>query len=219
MSIARLYRLATVVCLALYSVFAAIFVVTAAIHGGDPALVTVEAFAYLCAQAALGVAAVGLGHLLRNRTPVLAPIAAGLLFMSAFGHAAAAGFMLSVTTEQAPGDPTHMLNLVAVPTMVGLVGGTIVLAIALFRAKLGVAWLGVVLLGWVVVEFGLSGMGLWASMSSAALLLVAFVGLAAVTQRSELRDWMTASEWMTASSPGADVPQEPHGEDMVSSRL
>lgn len=194
-NLARLYRLATIVCLVLYAVLATVFVIAAAVHGGDATGAAVSAGAFLGAQAALGVAAVGLGQLLRNRTPILAPIASGLLFLSAFGHAAGAGFMLAVSTEQMPGGPEHLLNPIAVPTMIGIVGGTIVLAIALFRARLGAAWLGVVLLGWTVVEFGLSSLGIWASLASAALILVGFGGLAVVTARSDLREWATVAEW------------------------
>jgi hypothetical protein len=194
-NLARLYRLATVACLVLYAVFAVVFVVAAAMHGGDAAGATVSAAAFLCAQVALGVASVGLGNLLRDRTPVLAPLVAGLLLVSAFGHAAAAGFMLAVAHEQGAGAPDHLLNPVAIPTMIGLVGGTIVLAIALFRAKLGVSWLGIVLIGWVVVEFALSGLGLWATLTSAGLLLTSFVGLAVVTARSDLSEWMNVREW------------------------
>lgn len=204
-NLARLYRLATVVCLVLYAAFAVVFVVAAAVHGGDTTGAAVSAGAFLCAQAALGVATVGLGHLLRDRTPVLAPMAAGLLFVSAFGHAAASGFMLAVAHEQGAGDPAHLTSPIAIPTMIGLVGGTIVLAIALFRAKLGAAWLGIVLLGWVVVEFGLSSLGLWAALASAGLLLTGFIGLAVITARSNLSEWTTVREW-TAIDRAETVP-------------
>ncbi|NYE20488.1 hypothetical protein [Microbacterium immunditiarum] len=192
----RIYRLVTVVALVLWSALSVLYIATLAIP--DPTFTTVSTFAFLCAQLALGVSAVGLGHLLRDRTPVLAPTAAGLLFVSAIGHAASAGAMLAAPDLDAASIPWS-LNLVAIPTMIGVVGGTIVLAVALFRAKLGIAWLGVVLIGWVIVEFFLSGLGVWAQLASAALLIVGFIGLAVVTARSELRDWSTVHEWTVAA--------------------
>ncbi len=191
-NLARLYRLTTVIALALWSASGVAFIATAL--NSDPDAAPVSALAFLCAQAALGVSAVGLGHLLRDRTPVLAPIASGLLFLSAFGHAAFAGSMLVAPDPDAASAP-WALDLIAPPTMVGIIGGTIVLAIALFRARLGVAWLWIVLIGWVVVEFFLSGLGIWASLASAVLLVVGFGGLAVVTARSDLRDWTTVREW------------------------
>lgn len=201
-NLARLYRLATIVGLVLYPLFATVFVVTAT-PDGTGGLVTVAALAFLCAQGALGVSAVGLGHLLRDRTPVMAPIAAGLLFISAFGHAASAGLMFS--GGQGDGDLPVGAEIIAAPTMIGLVGGTVVLAIALFRAKFGVAWLGIVLIGWVVVEFALSSLGIWAALASGALLLTAFVGLAVVTARSDLREWATVREWVGADDHAPKV--------------
>lgn len=179
----HLYRLAVVVSLVLYACCAAVFTTTASNND----LATVSGLAFLAAQTALGVSAVGLGQLLRERTPVLAPLAAGLLFLSAFGHAAAAGLMLSARPAEAA-VPVG-INIIAPVTMIGLVGGTIALAIALFRAKIGAAWLGVVLLGWIVVEFALSDLGIWAAIASGALLLTGFIGLAVITARSDLRHW------------------------------
>lgn len=195
LKLARLYRLTIVIALGAWSALSAVFVATVA--SPDPTLATISTLAFLSAQLALGVSAVGLCQLLRGRAPVLAPIAAALLFLSALGHAAIAGATLMVPAMDADAMPWS-LNLVAVSTMIGLVGGTTVLAIALFRAKLGVAWLGGVLIGWVIVEFSLSSLGVWAQLASGALMIVGFLGLAVVTARSELRDWATVVEWTSA---------------------
>ena len=204
--LASFHRLTTAVCLALWAVLSVVFVLTAPpLDGsGDAAAVaaaaTLSAYAFLGAQAALVIGIIGVAHLLRDRTPVLAPIAAALTVLGAFGHAAYAGISLVLAggadgapaaVEAAVQGPATALSMVS---LVGAVVGVVILAIALFRAKLGAAWIGIVLIGWVVVEFLLSGIGLWAMLASAALLLIGYVALAVVVLRSDLRDWMTAKE-------------------------
>lgn len=178
----RLHRTTITVALVLYAVFAFGFSATAG-ASDRPELATLSALSFLCAQVALGIWSLGVGRVLRRHAPVLGPAAAVLLFVSAFGHAAAAGFMVGEVGRTGADPYPAALNIVAAVTMLGLVGGTVVLAIALIRAKLGTAWLGVVFLAWVVVEFGLSGLGLWAWLASAALLLVGCAGLAVLVAR------------------------------------
>ncbi|SJN35950.1 hypothetical protein FM104_09115 [Microbacterium esteraromaticum] len=185
----------TVVSLGAYPLAATIFAVTAGI-GTAPDAATLSALAFWCAQVALGIAAVGLGHLLRTRTPILAPLAAGLLLLSAFAHAASAGLMLGRAAGQGAADAWGA-NALAMLALVSLSLGTILLAVALFRSKLSIGWVGIVLLGWMVVEFGLSGMGLWAMLAGAAMLFTGFFVLAIVTARSNLAVWTTAAEMAT----------------------
>ncbi|ACZ30658.1 hypothetical protein Xcel_1635 [Xylanimonas cellulosilytica DSM 15894] len=220
--VASFHRLTTAICLVLWAVLAAVFVVTvpaadytspdhlAAIAAAGTAA-TISAYAFLGAQAALTVGLVGVAQLLRHRAPVLGLVAVALLIVGAFTHAMNVGIMF--TTNAAASTPAAqtesfaegfaaalaatydgpMLPLVALG-MLGLVLGTVLLAAAVFRSRLGAWWIGVALLLWVVAEFGLSGMGVWASVASGGLLFAAFGGLAAVVLRSDLRDWMTASE-------------------------
>ena len=211
--LASFHRLTTAVCLALWAVLSVVFVLTAPPLDGSgdataaaaaPAIVS--AYAFLGAQAAIVIGIIGVAHLLRDRTPVLAPIAAALTVLGAFGHAAYAGIALvlaggdegaSTAVQAALQGPATALSMVS---LVGAVLGVIILAIALFRAKLGAAWIGIVLIGWVVVEFFLSGIGLWATLASAALLLIGYGALAVVVFRSDLRDWMTAREAEVATA-------------------
>ncbi|MGW9632003.1 hypothetical protein ACWGST_14990 [Agromyces sp. NPDC055520] len=204
--LASFHRLITAVCLALFAMLSLVFVLTAPpLDGSDPAAAgaataVVSAYAFLGAQAAIIVGIIGVAHLLRDRTPVLAPIAAALTVLGAIGHSAFAGISLVAAGSgdgapaavqaalQGPAAPLSLLSLL------GAVGGVVLLAIALFRAGLGVAWVGFVLIGWVVVEFFLSGIGLWAMLGSAVLLVAGYGALAVVVFRSELRDWMTAKE-------------------------
>ena len=205
--LASFHRLTTAVCLVLWAVLSVVFVLTAPpLDGSGDAAASASvaaiasAYAFLGAQAAIVIGIIGVAHLLRDRTPVLAPIAAALTVLGAFGQAAYAGIALVLAggadgapaaVEAAVQGPATALSMVS---LVGAVVGVIILAIALFRAKLGAAWIGIVLIGWVVVEFALSGIGLWATLGSAALLLIGYGALAVVVFRSDLRDWMTAKE-------------------------
>src|SRR6185312_7325027 len=194
---ARFDRRATIAALMLYPVLAGLWMVT--LHmPADSTLVTAGALVFLCAQISLAVWAIGVWKLLRSRTPVLGGFASGLLFISAFGHAVSAGDMMA-RPDALVTDPLPVgLTIIAPATMVGLVLGTILLAVALFRAGLGAGWIAGVLLGWVTAEFFLGGLGVWATIASAALLMVACVGLAVVVGRSDVRDWTTVSEWTDA---------------------
>ncbi|GAA1766084.1 hypothetical protein [Agromyces humatus] len=215
---ARFHRLTTAVSLVLYAALAVVFVFTApassddtvadleiiAASGAGP---TISAYAFLAAQAALVIGLIGVAHLLRDRTPVIAPIAVAISILGAFAHAAVAGFSLveigaasvgpsSIDGAAAAIDAT--ITGVATPvSLVGLAGtvlGTILLAVAVFRSRLGAVWVGIVLIGWVVVEFVAGSLGMWATIMSGVLLMAGFIGLAFTVWRSRLRDWLTARE-------------------------
>lgn len=102
------------------------------------------------------------------------------------------------TTDAARAAVTAALNGPAFPaiavSMVGTVVGTVVLAIALFRAGRPTWWIAGALLAWVIAEFFLSSMGLWAAILSGLLLVAAFGGLAWSVLRSDPRRWTTALE-------------------------
>jgi hypothetical protein len=210
--LASFHRFLVAATLALWALLGIVFVFTApqpgaAADGAAGTLALVSAYAFLGAQTALVVGSIGVAHLLRDRTPVLAPIAAVLSVFGAMGHAAFAGIALVQATGNEAADaavqsaidgPAGPLGMVSV---ICTVGGVVVLAIALFRSKLGAAWIGIVLLGWVVVEFGISSsLGVWGTLGSATLLLVGYGALAVIVFRSDLRDWMTVRE---AESSGA----------------
>ena len=207
--LASFHRLVTAGCLALWVVFSVTFMLTLQpLDGpGDTALAVISAYAFLGAQAALVIGTIGVAHLLRDRTPVLAPIAAGLTALGGFGHAAFAGISL-VQAAGGEGAAAAVQTVIAGPagalamvSVAGMILGVVVLAIALFRAKLGAGWIGVVLLGWIVVEFALSSLGLWAMLASAFLLFVGYGALAGMVFRSDLRDWMTAREGELSARP------------------
>jgi hypothetical protein len=116
---------------------------------------------------------------------------------------AAGGEGAAAAVQTVIAGPAGALAMVSVA---GMILGVVVLAIALFRAKLGAGWIGVVLLGWIVVEFALSSLGLWAMLASAFLLFVGYGALAGMVFRSDVRDWMTAREGELSDRP-ADESQ------------
>lgn len=221
---AAFLRLTTAVCLVLYAVLAVVFVMTAPVSdptsstyiadvaAAGPAAV-VSAYAFFGAQVTLTIGLIGLVAVLRGRTPVLAYITVALSIVGAFAHAANAGLTLAVIgmASAPPGAVAGATEAIAVAQsgpvsglfllgVGGLVLGTILLAVTVFRARLGVWWIGVALLLWVVAEFGLSSLGTWAVLASGGLLLAAFGGLAAVVMRSDLSCWTTVRDAETLRS-------------------
>ena len=157
--LASLHRLVTSACLALWALLSVLFLLTVQPFdgSGDSALAVVSAYAILGAQLALVIGTIGVAHLLRDRTPVLAPIAATMTILGGFAHAPSAGVSLvqagggegaAAAFETVTVGPGAVLAIVS---LTATILGVIVLAIALFRARLGAGWIGIVLIGWVVV--------------------------------------------------------------------
>lgn len=207
-AIGNFYRSASALCLVLYAAFCVVFMATVPIRDAEGVAIdaggigpVISAQAFLWAQAALIVGIVGVAHALRGRATVLSAIAAGMILIGAVGHAASAGFAFvetAATTDAARDTVTAAVNGPAFPAiaiaMVGTVVGSVILAIALFRAGRSTWWVAGVLLGWVITEFFLSSMGTWAAILSGALLIAAFGGLAWNVLRSDPRQWTTALE-------------------------
>ncbi|MFK5633832.1 MULTISPECIES: hypothetical protein [unclassified Ornithinimicrobium] len=180
--------------------------------GAAPATATLSALTWVAAQLFVGVGAVGVAHLLRNRVPVLALVAGALVGLQAFGHAVYGGVnlvMLSMARDLGSVD-THAAVLTdvesgtALPFMaLGLIGtvlGMLVLAAALWRGRLGPRWVGPAIVAWIVVEFAGSAVSEWSTYLSGLLYLVIFGTLAVVVHRSSVGHWETAVE-ATAPSP------------------
>jgi hypothetical protein len=176
----------------------------------SPTSSAVSAVLFVASQLPFAVGLVGVAHLLRGRTPVLAALGAALAVLGGFGHAAYGG--VNLVMLQMAKDPVNaevhadVLSGVgsgpAVPFMAaGLLGtvlGLVVLGVAVWRAGVGPRWLGPVLVLFVVVEFAGAGLSVWAGYASAALFLVGFLTLALVVVRSATPQWTTAAE---AASP------------------
>ena len=167
---------------------------------------TISAFGFTASQLFLAVALVGLAHLLRDRSPVLAILGATLALLGAFGHAVYGGvnLIMLLMADDLGALSTHVGILerseqgLAVPIMaVGLLGtvlGFILLGVAVWRSGLGQRWVGPAMLLWVPLEFVGSGLSQWASYASGVLYAAIFVALALAVLQSSIGHWMTAAE-------------------------
>lgn len=160
-----------------------------------PGTATASAMLYTFSQLFLAVGVVGVAAQLRPRSPRLAYLAAMFTVLGAFGHSAYGGVqavMLAMAADL-DGAAAHAEVLAraeagaGLPLMaLGLLGtvlGLILLGAAVLRAGWGPRWLGIALIAFVVVEFALSGMSVWAGYASGALFLVVFLAMAVLTAR------------------------------------
>jgi hypothetical protein len=166
----------------------------------------ISAVLFVGAQLPFAVGLVGVAHLLRGRTPVLAAVGATLAVLGGFGHAAYGG--VNLVMLQMAKDPANaavhadVLNgvgsgpavLFMAAGLLGTVLGLVLLGIAVWRAGEGPQWLSPVLGLFVVVEFAGAGISVWAGYASALLFLVGFLTLALVVGRSATSVWTTAAE-------------------------
>jgi len=177
---------------------------------------SVSAFGFTLSQLPFAVGALGVAHLLRGRTPVLAALAGLLMLLGAFGHAVYGGVGLTMLA-MADDEQHHavhaqiltagerspaMLPFLAVGVL-GAVLGMILLAVALWRGRLGPRWLPVALVTFVLVEFGGAGLSRWAGYTAMLMFLVVFLALAVVVHRSSLAHWHTAAEAVQVDVQGA----------------
>ncbi|MGC5583597.1 hypothetical protein [Ornithinimicrobium sp. W1665] len=216
-SVAGLVRLVVAACLAVGAVLTVVSIWTMPDFSGDQVdrleavaaagrAGTVSALTWVGAQLLVGTGLVGVAHLLRSRAPVLGVVAGLLLGLQAFGHAVHGGVnlvMLSMSRDLEAVD-VHAAVLadvesgVGIPFMaLGLLGtvlGMLVLAVALWRGRLGPRWLGPAVAVWVVVEFAGGAVSSWSGYASALLYLAVLGTLALVVHRSSVGHWQTAVE-------------------------
>jgi hypothetical protein len=87
---------------------------------------------------------------------------------------------------------------VAIPFMaagiLGLILGYLLLAAALWRARIGPRWVAPALLVWLILEFAGSSLSAWASYGAALLYLLIFATLAITVVGSRLAIWRTEEE-------------------------
>lgn len=166
---------------------------------------------FVLAQLPFIAAVLGLGHLLRQRTPRLANIAPTVAVVGGFGHAVFGGAMLVAASMAGVPDSRAayaeaLERFESGPAMVfaaiGLLGtvlGILLLAAGLWRARLGQRWVPVALLGFVLVEFIGTAVTEWASPASAALYLAALGSLARTVLASPDGQWGLALRPRTVS--------------------
>jgi len=165
---------------------------------------TISAFTFALAQLPFIVGVLGIGHLLRDRAPVLSNVGTTLAVIGGFGHSVYAGVtMLQLEmAADAPNRAAHaqvLEQLESGPTVafmaMGLLGtvlGILLLSIALFRTRVVAQWVPVALWAFLIGEFVFSNFTDWADPISGLLYVVAFTAIAATVWRSPATLWESA---------------------------
>lgn len=166
----------------------------------------ISALAFGLAQLPLVAGLLGIGHLLRQRSPRLSNIGTTLGVVGAFGHSVFAGVTmvyLSMAGDSA-NRSVHADVLRAVESgpavafmVMGLLGtvlGLLVLSIGLWRARVAPRWAGPALWVFLAVEFAGQGLIDWASEVAVVIHTVAFTALAATIWRSPAALWRTGTD-------------------------
>lgn len=206
-------RLAAVAALTLGPVLTLVWVALQPELTGDPALelesmaataATVSAVLFLASQLPLLVAVLAIGRLVQPGAPRLSAWGTALSVLGCFGHTAFGGIALVqvvMARDVARRDAYVALvtalfdspvMVVAAIGTVGFVLGTLVLAIAIWRTRTGPVWVGPVMVAFLVVEFGASGLSEYAGYASVLLLAAAFWALADVLRRGPAGDGQSA---------------------------
>lgn len=167
--------------------------------GGTPALIS--ALAFTLAQLPLIAGVLGIGHLLRERSPRLANIGTTVALLGCFGHAVVGGIQLAIMamaddtanravyTELLPSLEAGPIIPFLLMGLAGTVLGLLMLSIGLFRARVAPRWVGPVLWAFLVVEFVGTNISEWASYL-AGLLYVGALGAVALTiWQSRVESW------------------------------
>lgn len=220
-------RNAAVLCLVLAAVLMLVSVALAPSFEGDMAqrlqsiaeggtASTVSALSFVLAQLPFAVGLVGVAHLLRDRTPVLANLGATLAVVGGFGHAVYGGVALMMLTMAAD-TPNHAVhadvlaaneNGAALPVMaMGLLGtvlGIVLIAFGLWRAQVGPRWVPGVLGAFFLVEFAGAGVSEWASYAAALLYLIGFGALAVTLARTSPSVWATPTAATTQTTAASE---------------
>jgi hypothetical protein len=172
-------------------------------EGGTSAAVSAVTFALAQLPFIIGVLAIG--HLLRDRAPVLSNVGTSLAVLGGFGHSVFGGISMAMLAmaADAPNRAVHadLLEQIesgpaAVFMAVGLLGtvfGILLLGIGLFRARVVPRWVPILLWAFLVVEFAGSALSEWASSVSAVLYLVALTATAVAVWRSPISSWENRS--------------------------
>lgn len=148
------------------------------------------------------IAALGIGHLLRERAPRLSSIGATVAVLGGFADAVASTFTLAYA--QLAQDVAHRDAYVAVikqttkiEGLFGIVGalgtviGLLLLSIGLFRSRTGPRWVAPLIWVFIVLEFAGSGIAPSIGLASVTVLLIAYWALALTVWQSPRDSWAT----------------------------
>lgn len=172
-----------------------------------------SAMSYLFAQLAMIAAALGVAHLLRERTPLLSNLGGTLAVLGAFGHTVhGGGVLLTIQMSRAASDrEAHAAVLddfaaspAGIFSAMGLIGtvlGLVLLSVGLWRAKVGPRWVAPALGAFIVLEFVGAEVSPILGAAAAALYLACFIALALTIWRSPARQWQVSSTASDALTP------------------
>jgi len=174
---------------------------------------TISAFTFALAQLPFIVGVLGIGHLLRDRAPLLSNVGTTLAVIGGFGHSVFGGVSM-VRLQMAADAPNRAVHaqileqLESGPTVafmaMGLLGtvlGILLLSIGLFRGHVVPRWVPVAVWAFLVVEFVGSNFSEWASPASGLLYVVSFTAIAATIWRSPASAWDTHYQQRDLSLP------------------
>jgi hypothetical protein len=157
------------------------------------------------------VAALAIGHLLRERFPLLSSVGTALAAIGAFAEAVATAFTLAFVPMAE--DPAHrdaylgvitqadrVQNLFGLVGLAGTVLGTLVLSIGIFRAHVGPRWVAPAIWVFLVLEFVGAGAAPAIGLAAVTVGVLAYAALAVTVWTSPVGGWKTAVE---ATTPAA----------------
>ncbi len=157
----------------------------------------VSSMCFTLAQLFFVVGMVGIGHLLRHRTPLLATLGSALAVVGGFGHTVHGGVVMvqlgmasdvanhatyAAVLQQLQSGPAATFMLMG---LLGTVLGILVLGIGLFRSRMVPRWIPVALWLFLALEFVGSSISEWAVLVSGVFYVVALVGVALVMWREQ----------------------------------
>ena len=159
-------------------------------------LVLGQGLVFFALQVTLVPAALAFLWLVHGRGRTLVILGVGLYVLSALGHAAFAGAQLllhqMVLADDQPAmreaysafDGSSEFVVVALPGLLGLVLGSLLLGIGVIRSVELPWWIGAALIGFLVAEFALGGAVDWGTLVAASFWAVALWGAAVQTWRA-----------------------------------
>jgi len=181
--------------------------------GGTGALVS--GYAFTLAQLPFLAGVLGIGHLLRNRSPRLSNLGTSLAVVGIFGHAVHGGVTamqveMAADTANRDAHAAILEGLESGPAVMfmamGLLGtvlGILLLSIGLFRAHVGPRWIGPALWAFLVVEFAGSAVSDWSLHLAGLLFTVSLAALGVVVWRTP------ESAWALPAAPSAEASRVP----------
>ena len=174
----------------------------------------ISAITFTLAQLPLMAGLLGIGHLLRTRSPMLSNLGTSIALVGAFGHSVYGGVSLVMldmaadpsNTEVHAGILEDVEGGPAVAFMaMGLLGtvlGLLLLSAGIWRARLGPRWLAPALWAFLVVEFAGSALSEWSSHVSTLVYAIVMVTLAGLVLRTPEPAWQT--DRRLAGAPAED---------------